>query len=280
LPDHYSLYDFSKLCHGLAVRICCRRNLRAFSKILVRKAYLEGYQIHVRLWRFVHRGRLQCLRGRELAYTWLGTLSCYHCRLRQLISYCYIQTSSNGPNWVGYLRSTYNITNTQVFNLAYGGATIDSKLVTPYLPTYASRFLPVKFIISSPTLHTISVQSIVTQVGLFDQYLARKPAGAKWSSNNTLFAFWIGINDVGNSYYWTNTTQAAFHKTLMNRLFGQVTFVIYQGCLTLDDISPTRSSLCMTPALARFCSSLYHRQTALRFSSGKALPPSHRSPPL
>lgn len=61
-------------------------------------------------------------------------------------------TSSNGPNWVGFLgmstvrlvvrrlftdriESTYNVTDTRVFNLAYGGATIDSALVEPYLPT-------------------------------------------------------------------------------------------------------------------------------------------------
>jgi hypothetical protein len=79
------------------------------------------------------------------------------------------------------LTMRYNVTDTKVFNLAYGGATIDSKLVTPYLPT---------------------VQSIVTQVNLFDQYLAPKPVGAQWNSSNSLFAFWIGINDIGNSYGW------------------------------------------------------------------------------
>jgi hypothetical protein len=82
------------------------------------------------------------------------------------------------------LTSRYNVTDTKVFNLAYGGATIDSKLVEPYLPT---------------------VQSIVTQVGLFEKYLAPKPTGAHWNSSNSLFAFWIGINDVGNSFYWVYT---------------------------------------------------------------------------
>lgn len=33
------------------------------------------------------------------------------------------------------LADRYNVTNTNVYNLAYGGATTDSKLVTPYLPT-------------------------------------------------------------------------------------------------------------------------------------------------
>ena len=39
-------------------------------------------------------------------------------------------------------------------------------------------------------------RSIVDQVGLFHDILAPKPAGAEWHSSNSLFAFWIGINDV------------------------------------------------------------------------------------
>ena len=37
---------------------------------------------------------------------------------------------------------------------------------------------------------------MVDQVAQFKQFLAPKPAGAQWSSDNTLFAIWIGINDV------------------------------------------------------------------------------------
>ena len=42
----------------------------------------------------------------------------------------------------------------------------------------------------------ISVRSIVDQVSQFKEFLVPKPIGAQWSSDNTLFAFWIGINDV------------------------------------------------------------------------------------
>lgn len=117
-------------------------------------------------------------------------------------------TSSNGQNWVQYLGGTYNVTDTQVFNLAFGGATIDSALVAPYSPT---------------------VQSIVTQVSLFEQFLGSKPAGAPWKSDNSLFALWIGINDVGNSFAWNNVSQSAFHTTLMTRLFGQVEELYQSG---------------------------------------------------
>ncbi|PPQ99095.1 hypothetical protein CVT24_009362 [Panaeolus cyanescens] len=90
-------------------------------------------------------------------------------------------TSSNGPNWVQQLETTFNVAGTKVFNLASGGATIDAALVPPFQPT---------------------VLSVVDQVTQFKQFLASKPPGARWSSNNTLFAFWIGINDVGQSFGW------------------------------------------------------------------------------
>ncbi|KAF8121981.1 carbohydrate esterase family 16 protein [Boletus edulis] len=110
-------------------------------------------------------------------------------------------TSSNGPNWVEFLTSTYNQTAVKTFNLAYGGATIDGALVPPYLPT---------------------VLSVVDQVSEFNEYLASKPTGAQWDGTNSLFAIWIGINDVGNSVGWTNITQFEFYGTLMDRLFSQV----------------------------------------------------------
>ncbi|KAI0362560.1 hypothetical protein OH77DRAFT_63683 [Trametes cingulata] len=118
-------------------------------------------------------------------------------------------TSSNGPNWVQFLGGTYNVTDTKVFNLASGGATIDAALVAPFEPT---------------------VLSIVDQVTQFHEILAPKPAGARWNSSNSLFAFWIGINDVGNSFSWTNvTSQSDFHRVLMNRLFSQVEILYQDG---------------------------------------------------
>ncbi|KAI0636569.1 hypothetical protein C8Q77DRAFT_511224 [Trametes polyzona] len=118
-------------------------------------------------------------------------------------------TSSNGPNWVQFLGGTYNVTDTKVFDLASGGATIDAALVAPFEPT---------------------VLSIVDQVTQFHDILAPKPVGARWTSSNSLFAFWIGINDVGNSFAWTNvTSQSDFHRILMNRLFSQVEILYRDG---------------------------------------------------
>jgi phospholipase/lecithinase/hemolysin len=93
-------------------------------------------------------------------------------------------TSSNGPNWVGYLTTKYNASLLQTYNLAYGGATVDSALVKPWQPTVISLKGQVldEFV---PTYVPPGVRA----------------ASPPWTSSNSLFAVWIGINDVGNSYY-------------------------------------------------------------------------------
>ncbi|KAG6812130.1 hypothetical protein H0H92_004244 [Tricholoma furcatifolium] len=107
------------------------------------------------------------------------------------------------------LGGTYNQTDIKVFDLGSGGATIDAALVPPYLPT---------------------VLSVVDQVSQFKQILAPKPAGAQWNSSNSLFAIWIGINDIGNSFGWSNvTSEPAFYTTLMNRLESQLEILYSEG---------------------------------------------------
>jgi len=93
-------------------------------------------------------------------------------------------TATNGPNWVDFLTTTYNETFLETINLAYGGATIDSALVAPYLPT---------------------VLSVKEQVNIeFLPVYSSSPSFFPWKSDNTLFATFIGINDVGNAYQEAN----------------------------------------------------------------------------
>jgi phospholipase/lecithinase/hemolysin len=114
--------------------------------------------------------------------------------------------SSNGPNWVQELTTTFNVGNTTIINLASGGATTDAKLVTPFEPT---------------------VLSLVDQTNQFNEFLAPKPQGAEWSSNNALFAIWIGINDVGNTVGIAN--QTAFYNTILTVYFDQVRDMYSKG---------------------------------------------------
>lgn len=95
-------------------------------------------------------------------------------------------TSSNGPNWVGFLTTTYNQSNILTYNLAYGGATVDSALVTPYAPTVISM-----------------KDQVQTQ---FLPIYGSHPSTAPWTAESSLFAFFIGINDVGNSWWLNNST--------------------------------------------------------------------------
>ena len=66
--------------------------------------------------------------------------------------------------------------------------------------------LPFPLFVSLP----LSTRSIVDQVSEFDEYLASKPAGAQWDSTNSLFAIWIGVNDVVSSVSWVGVSQGHF----------------------------------------------------------------------
>ena len=113
-------------------------------------------------------------------------------------------TASNGPNWVDFLTTTYNETFLETVNLAYGGATVDSALVKPYLPT---------------------VLSLKDQVR--NEYLpkyASHPSYFNWKPENTLFASFLGINDVGNAYAnpnasWVLADDIAEYASLMDEVY-------------------------------------------------------------
>ncbi|KAF9465168.1 hypothetical protein BDZ94DRAFT_1160462 [Collybia nuda] len=109
-------------------------------------------------------------------------------------------TSSGGENWIDYAAAVYNNSLLFTYNYAYGGATIDANLVQPYTPT---------------------VLSLTDQVNQFLNSVATKPASTPWTSANALFSIWIGINDLGNSYYLSGD-RAAFSDTLLNAQFALV----------------------------------------------------------
>ena len=118
-------------------------------------------------------------------------------------------TAANGPNWVDFLTVKYNESKLLTYNLAYGGATINSALVAPYLPT---------------------VSSVAEQIEneWFPTY-ARKPASAPWSSDNTLFAIFDGINDVGNSWYYGIPATTSLNAAIFAVYHGLVDELYYAG---------------------------------------------------
>lgn len=52
---------------------------------------------------------------------------------------------------------------------------------------------------------------------LFLPILGHKPSFARWKSSDSLFTFWIGVNDIGNSYW--NQNFDVFHDKLMDEYF-------------------------------------------------------------
>jgi hypothetical protein len=77
-----------------------------------------------------------------------------------------------GENYVGFDTSTFNSSVIFTYNYAFGGATINASLVTPFEPT---------------------VLSLIDQVNEFlTGGVASKPATTPWTSTNTLFSVWIG----------------------------------------------------------------------------------------
>lgn len=94
-------------------------------------------------------------------------------------------TTDNGINWIGHLVETYNTSLTLNYNFAYGGAVVDASLVTPYEST---------------------VLTLVDQTAEFINNLSPAPSDEPWTSDNSLFALWFGVNDIGNTYYESNST--------------------------------------------------------------------------
>ncbi|KII86059.1 carbohydrate esterase family 16 protein, partial [Plicaturopsis crispa FD-325 SS-3] len=105
-------------------------------------------------------------------------------------------TAVGGTNWIDVDTVVYNTSLVLTYNYAYGGATIDASLVAPYEPT---------------------VLSLTDQVGEFLDTAASTP----WTSGNALFSIWIGINDIGNSYYESGD-RSAFSDTLLSAEFALV----------------------------------------------------------
>lgn len=134
-------------------------------------------------------------------------------------------TTDNGVNWIGEIVETAPGC-TLNFNFAYGGATVNASLVTPFEPT---------------------VLSFIDQVTEFTNSVGPKPKGYKWTSANTAAAVWLGVNDVGNSYYYANSS--AINEADLNSYFGQLQILYNAGVrkfLLLTTPRKASVSLCKT----------------------------------
>ncbi|KAL4803367.1 hypothetical protein BDV18DRAFT_162931 [Aspergillus unguis] len=126
-------------------------------------------------------------------------------------------TAAGGPNWISQLVGVYNSSLLLNYNLAYGGATVNASLVEPY---------------------TAEVLSFIDQVGEFIEYLV--PDGnSSWTADETLFAVWMGVNDVGGSWYQSNPD--ALQVEILDQYFEQLELVYAGGArnFVLLTVPPT-----------------------------------------
>jgi len=128
-------------------------------------------------------------------------------------------TASGGLNWVGSLVSQFNVSNLLSYNFAYGGATTNASLVTPYAST---------------------VLSFIDQVTQFTGSIgvSPRPTYAPWTAANTLVGVWMGVNDVGNSYYVSNVS--ALQSQIMDSYFGQLQILYNAGARNFALLSVPR----------------------------------------
>ncbi|KAF5340175.1 hypothetical protein D9758_014987 [Tetrapyrgos nigripes] len=109
-------------------------------------------------------------------------------------------TIDGKPNWVEFASTTYNNSFILVWNYAYGGATIDASLAPPYTPTVLSE---------------------TDQVNEYLNGAAKKPSSAPWTSANSLFSAWIGINDLSWNW-WQTGDRLAYNDVLLDAHFALI----------------------------------------------------------
>ncbi|KAJ3769796.1 hypothetical protein FB446DRAFT_705934 [Lentinula raphanica] len=161
-------------------------------------------------------------------------------------------TATGGANWLDFDTTTYNTSLVLTYNYAYGGATIDSGLVAPFEPT---------------------VLSVTDQVNEFLDTAASKPASTPWTSESSLFSIWIGINDLGNSYYLSDN-RTSFDTTLLNAEFALVQKLYLKSSFSYSS-EPIPNPLTNDPCLNRV---LLDSDVGARNFLFLNVPPTDRSP--
>ena len=152
-------------------------------------------------------------------------------------------TASGGLNWVGFLASQYNAANPLLtYNFAYGGATTNATLVTPWKP---------------------EVLSFIDQVAEFSGSIGAKPRPeyAPWTGEDALVGVWMGVNDVGNS--WWKEDYDVLLGQIMDSYFGQLQIVYEAGARNFVLLTvPRESSPLFLPPLFSIHSSMTVRGCA------------------
>jgi hypothetical protein len=119
------------------------------------------------------------------------------------------QSTANGPNWVEYLTTNYNTTVTLSYDFAISGVSIPDGFSYEILNLYEPRFASLFANSSSGNSSSSVGQHVTTSAG----------SGISWNSNSSIFASWIGINDINwCSLLFSPTPEVGFLPCLTPRM--------------------------------------------------------------
>lgn len=106
-------------------------------------------------------------------------------------------TTSGGLNWVGQVTSVLNSTLVLTYDWAYYGADTSNAIINTGVTT-----------------------DFIAQEGEFAEYLVPASSEAEWTSDNTLVAVWMGINDVGECFWESSLYSTCPITEVMETYFG------------------------------------------------------------
>lgn len=89
--------------------------------------------------------------------------------------------------------------------------------------------------------YATTVLSFIDQVAQFSQSIASKPADAPWTAENTVAGVWMGVNDVGNSFYLEGEAERLVK--ILDAYFGQLEVLYDAGLRQFALLTVPRKSL-------------------------------------
>ncbi|KAK4499505.1 hypothetical protein PRZ48_010020 [Zasmidium cellare] len=120
------------------------------------------------------------------------------------------QTSSNGPIWPQFLTTRWNTSTTLLYDFAISGASIPDGYTDQALNIYEPKY---------SSLYAGDYGNMSMQIPVTNGSAGGGTLGMTWTGNTSIFASWIGINDINwCSLLFTRTPDVPFSSCLPPRL--------------------------------------------------------------
>ncbi|KAF2095286.1 hypothetical protein NA57DRAFT_79775 [Rhizodiscina lignyota] len=101
-------------------------------------------------------------------------------------------SSSGGENWVEFLTATYNRSLTLTYDIAVGGATVESSLIPPAVETV----------------------DLGGQLSTWEKDAEQHERTGAWDADNSLFLLWFAVNDVNQGFNLTSDQDSLYEQDM------------------------------------------------------------------